>query len=133
MPDHRLLISASASARRDDAVEEAIPLVEDDDDEALSGAPPDAAPMDAPPHAAPADAPPLPEAIEATPVPPKDINGFLASLELSQYAGVFVANGIDFRAIPALERDDWQELGVVLGHRARIVKAHKASHPNLWH
>ena len=35
-------------------------------------------------------------------------------------------------AIPALERDDWVELGVPLGHRARIIKEHKALHPELW-
>ena len=43
-----------------------------------------------------------------------------------------VANGVDFLAIPALERDDWVELGVPIGHRARIVKEHKALHPEMW-
>ena len=56
----------------------------------------------------------------------------LAALELPQYAGGFVANGVDFLAIPALERDDWVELGVPIGHRARIIKEHKALHPELW-
>ena len=56
----------------------------------------------------------------------------MASLELPQYAGGFVANGVDFLAIPALERDDWVELGVPIGHRARIIKEHKALHPELW-
>ena len=56
----------------------------------------------------------------------------LAALELPQYAGGFVANGVDFLAIPALERDDWVELGVPIGHRARIVKEHKALHPEMW-
>ena len=55
-----------------------------------------------------------------------------AALELPQYAGGFVANGVDFLAIPALERDDWVELGVPIGHRARIIKEHKALHPELW-
>ena len=63
---------------------------------------------------------------------PKDIAAFLAALELPQYAGGFVANGVDFLAIPALERDDWVELGVPIGHRARIVKEHKQLHPELW-
>ena len=63
---------------------------------------------------------------------PKDIAAFLAALELPQYAGGFVANGVDFLAIPALERDDWVELGVPIGHRARIVKEHKALHPEMW-
>ena len=84
------------------------------------------APADAPP-------PPPPVAVEAPPAPrPKDIAAFLAALELPQYAGGFVANGVDFLAIPALERDDWVELGVPIGHRARIVKEHKALHPELW-
>ena len=61
-----------------------------------------------------------------------NIAAFLASLELPQYAGGFVANGVDFLAIPALERDDWTELGVPIGHRARIIKEHKALHPELW-
>ena len=62
----------------------------------------------------------------------KDIAAFLAALELPQYAGGFVANGVDFLAIPALDRDDWVELGVPIGHRARIVKEHKALHPEMW-
>jgi len=35
-------------------------------------------------------------------------------------------------SLPALERDDWVELGVPIGHRARIVKEHKALHPEMW-
>ena len=35
-------------------------------------------------------------------------------------------------AIPALERDDWVELGVPIGHRARIIKEHKSLHPEMW-
>ena len=27
---------------------------------------------------------------------------------------------------------DWVELGVPIGHRARIIKEHKALHPELW-
>ena len=96
------------------------------------------------PVAAPADAPPPPVSPAAAPAPapaaveapsasrPKDIAAFLAALELPQYAGGFVANGVDFLAIPALERDDWVELGVPIGHRARIIKEHKALHPELW-
>ena len=103
----------------------------DDDDDVLDAPPPPiaAAPADAPPPVAAAPAP----AVEATPPSrPKDIAAFLAALELPQYAGGFVANGVDFLAIPALERDDWVELGVPIGHRARIIKEHKALHPELW-
>ena len=35
-------------------------------------------------------------------------------------------------AIPALDRDDWSEMGVPLGHRARIKQAHKNRHPEMW-
>ncbi len=35
-------------------------------------------------------------------------------------------------AIPALEREEWAELGVPLGHRARIKQAHKNRHPEMW-
>ena len=84
----------------------------------------------APPHQPESMAP---AAVEAPPASrPKDIAAFLAALELPQYAGGFVANGVDFLAIPALERDDWVELGVPIGHRARIIKEHKSLHPEMW-
>ena len=51
--------------------------------------------------------------------------------ELRRASG-FVANGVDFLAIPALERDDWVELGVPIGHRAHIIKEHKSLHPEMW-
>ena len=114
--DYDYVIEASSSERHDGTIERTvIPLVEHDDD--VPAAPP----------------PPPPAAVEAPPAPrPKDIAAFLASLELPQYAGGFAANGVDFLAIPALERDDWVELGVPIGHRARIVKEHKQLHPELW-
>ena len=99
--------------------------------ESLTRGSPNTCPSPGTPAAAPP--PPPPAAIEATPPSrPKDIAAFLAALELPQYAGGFVANGVDFLAIPALERDDWVELGVPIGHRARIIKEHKALHPELW-
>ncbi len=143
--DYDYVIEASSSERHDGAIERTIiPLVDEDDD--APDAPPPAPPAAAPPPAAveatpgspavaPADAPPPPPpaAVEATPPSrPKDIAAFLAALELPQYAGGFVANGVDFLAIPALERDDWVELGVPIGHRARIIKEHKALHPEMW-
>ena len=143
--DYDYVIEASSSERHDGAIERTIiPLVDEDDD--VPDAPPQPPPAAAPtpaaveatpvsPAVAPADAPPPPPpaAVEATPASrPKDIAAFLAALELPQYAGGFVANGVDFLAIPALERDDWVELGVPIGHRARIIKEHKALHPELW-
>ena len=47
---------------------------------------------------------------------------------LRQYYEPFVENEIDVLAIPALEREEWAELGVPLGHRARIKQAHKNRH-----
>ena len=131
--DYDYVIEASSSERHDGTIERTvIPLVDEDDD--VPDAPPaEATPVS--PAVAPADAPPPPPpvAVEATPASrPKDIAAFLAALELPQYAGGFVANGVDFLAIPALERDDWVELGVPIGHRARIVKEHKALHPEMW-
>ena len=134
--DYDYVIEASSSERHDGAIERTvIPLVDEDDD--VPDAPPPPAAVEATPVSpavAPADAPPPPPAaINAPPAPrPKDIAAFLAALELPQYAGGFVANGVDFLAIPALERDDWVELGVPIGHRARIVKEHKALHPEMW-
>ena len=126
------MIEASSSERHDGTIERTIiPLVEEDDDAPDAPPAPVAAPADAPP--APPAAAPAPAAVEAPSASrPKDISAFLASLELPQYAGGFVANGVDFLAIPALERDDWVELGVPIGHRARIIKEHKALHPELW-
>ena len=137
--DYDYVIEASSSERHDGTIERTvIPLVDDDDDVPdAPPAPPPAAVEATPvsPAVAPADAPPPPPpvAVEAPSASrPKDIAAFLAALELPQYAGGFVANGVDFLAIPALERDDWVELGVPIGHRARIVKEHKALHPELW-
>ena len=137
--DYDYVIEASSSERHDGTIERTvIPLVDDDDDVPdAPPAPPPAAVEATPvsPAVAPADAPPPPPpvAVEAPPASrPKDIAAFLAALELPQYAGGFVANGVDFLAIPALERDDWVELGVPIGHRARIVKEHKALHPEMW-
>ena len=130
--DYDYVIEASSSERHDGTIERTIiPLVEEDDDAPDAPPAPVAAPADAPP--APPAAAPAPAAVEAPSASrPKDISAFLASLELPQYAGGFVANGVDFLAIPALERDDWVELGVPIGHRARIVKEHKALHPEMW-
>ena len=132
--DYDYVIEASSSERHDGTIERTIiPLVEEDDvvPDAPAPAAVEATPVS--PAVAPADAPPPPPpaAINA-PSRPKDIAAFLAALELPQYAGGFVANGVDFLAIPALERDDWVELGVPIGHRARIVKEHKALHPEMW-
>ena len=104
-----------ASERHDGTIERTvIPLVDEDDDVPDAPAPAAVEATPVSPAVAPADAPPPPPpvAVEAPPAPrPKDIAAFLAALELPQYAGGFVANGVDFLAIPALERDDLGRTG----------------------
>ena len=41
-------------------------------------------------------------------------------------------NEIDVHAIPALEPEEWAELGVPLGHRTRIKQAHRYLYPEMW-
>ena len=36
------------------------------------------------------------------------------------------------RTLDADTRREWAELGVPLGHRARIKQAHKNRHPGMW-
>ena len=61
-----------------------------------------------------------------------EVAAVLHDAGLRQYYEPFVENEIDVLAIPALEREEWAELGVPLGHRARIKQAHKNRHPEMW-
>ena len=45
------------------------------------------------------------------------------SLGLDQYAQVFVDNGIDLEVIPSLSEQDLEKLGVLMGHRKKVLKA----------
>jgi len=56
-----------------------------------------------------------------------DIEKWLHSLDLQQYAATFRANGIDAEVLPELTEADLEKLGVVLGHRKRLLKAIAAS------
>ena len=51
---------------------------------------------------------------------------------LREYFETFIENEIDVLVMPALTRREWAELGVPLGHRARIKQAHKNRHPGMW-
>src|SRR5262245_3263160 len=53
----------------------------------------------------------------------KDIAEWLASLELGDYAERFRENGVDLSVIRDLTEDDLKELGVLLGHRRKILRA----------
>ena len=52
-----------------------------------------------------------------------DIEKWLHCLGLEQYAAAFRANGIDPEVLPELTDADLEKLGVVLGHRKRLLKA----------
>src|SRR5436309_3262819 len=53
----------------------------------------------------------------------KDIAEWLASLELGEYAQRFAENGIDLSVIRDLTENDLKELGVLLGHRRKMLRA----------
>ena len=53
----------------------------------------------------------------------QSISEWLHSLGLDQYAQVFVDNGIDLEVIPSLSEQDLEKLGVLMGHRKKVLKA----------
>src|SRR5262245_20000163 len=53
----------------------------------------------------------------------KDVAEWLASLELGEYAQRFAENAIDLSVIRDLTESDLKELGVLLGHRRKILRA----------
>jgi class 3 adenylate cyclase len=53
----------------------------------------------------------------------QSISEWLSSLGLAQYASVFEGNGIDLEALALVSDGDLQELGVLLGHRRKILNA----------
>ena len=52
-----------------------------------------------------------------------DIAKWLCGLGLQQYAAAFRDNAIDAEILPELTETDLEKLGVVLGHRKRLLKA----------
>ena len=60
-----------------------------------------------------------------------DISTWLRALDLAQYESIFRENAIDAEILPELTEADLEKLGVVLGHRKRILCAIAAldTHP----
>lgn len=51
------------------------------------------------------------------------ITEWLAALGLSEYAGRFAENGIDISVLPDLTDQDLKDIGVLLGHRRKMLRA----------
>ena len=49
------------------------------------------------------------------------IGDWLEKLGVSEYAGRFVENGIDFSVLPDLTDQDLKDIGVLLGHRRKML------------
>jgi class 3 adenylate cyclase/predicted ATPase len=49
--------------------------------------------------------------------------GWLKTLGLEQYAAMFAENGVDLETLGLLAESDLQDLGVLLGHRKKLLKA----------
>jgi hypothetical protein len=60
-----------------------------------------------------------------------DISAWLRGLDLAQYEPIFRENAIDGEILPELTEADLEKLGVVLGHRKRMLRAIAAldTHP----
>jgi class 3 adenylate cyclase/tetratricopeptide (TPR) repeat protein len=52
-----------------------------------------------------------------------EISDWLRGLQLAQYEGVFRENAIDIKVLPELIEADLEKLGVLLGHRKRMLRA----------
>ena len=53
----------------------------------------------------------------------QQIAEWLENLGLAEYAQRFAENGIDFSVLPDLTDQDLKEIGVILGHRRKILRA----------
>ena len=52
-----------------------------------------------------------------------DLASWLRSLGLEQYEAVFRENAIDLSVLPDLTDQDLEKLGVLLGHRRKLLRA----------
>jgi SAM domain (Sterile alpha motif) len=52
-----------------------------------------------------------------------EVVDWLKTLGMSEYAERFVENGIDFSVIPHLTDQDLKDIGVLLGHRRKMLAA----------
>jgi SAM domain (Sterile alpha motif) len=53
----------------------------------------------------------------------QQIADWLEKLGMSEYARRFAENGIDFAVLPDLTDQDLKEIGVLLGHRRKLLRA----------
>jgi hypothetical protein len=53
----------------------------------------------------------------------QEIADWLEKLGMSEYAGAFAENGIDVSVLPHLTDQDLKDIGVLLGHRRKILAA----------
>jgi class 3 adenylate cyclase len=53
----------------------------------------------------------------------QEIADWLATLGMSEYAQRFAENAIDFSVLPDLTDQDLEKLGVLLGHRRKLLRA----------
>ena len=53
----------------------------------------------------------------------KSVAEWLGSLDLVQYAQVFAENGIDISVVRHLTDQDLKDIGVLLGHRRKLMSA----------
>jgi len=51
------------------------------------------------------------------------LSDWLRNLGLSEYAQRFMENGVDFSVLPDLTEQDLKDLGVLLGHRRKLLRA----------
>ena len=52
-----------------------------------------------------------------------EVADWLSALGMSEYAQRFVENGIDFAVLPDLTDQDLKDIGVLLGHRRKLLRA----------
>ena len=52
-----------------------------------------------------------------------DLGGWLRSLGLERYEAAFRENAIDFSVLPDVTDQDLEKLGVLLGHRRKLLRA----------
>jgi hypothetical protein len=53
----------------------------------------------------------------------QDLAHWLDELGMSGYMQSFVENGIDFTVLPDLTDQDLKDIGVLLGHRRKLLRA----------
>ena len=51
------------------------------------------------------------------------LSSWLRNLGLSEYTQRFAENGIDFAVLPDLSEQDLKDIGVLLGHRRKLLRA----------